>query len=242
MTRNKSRGKRTHKSGAQNNTNSIATVGLPAILKTELNKAMDLNCKDERLPKDGRTFTALTPIPRCSPPLPMVYCISQEYSVKDYVSTSSTVPTHVAPGWTLAGVDQYTALTAVFDQYMCPELEIWLIPNQSQASSLSLDGLSYSVLDFDDNTPLTSVAQYGDYSNCVTGTVASGHYRHFTPHIAMNVYGSGFGAYGNQRLQWLDAASPNVNHYGVKFGVTASSSTVTFDLIVRARILFKSTR
>jgi len=196
--------------------------------------------RSERLARDGLTFTALTALPRTLTPKPAEYSLYQEYTLLNWFTTSNSVSTFMAHYVNLSSIDQATSLAVVFDQYMIDAVEAWLIPNQSAGTTTS-NGLLYSVIDLDDATNLTSVAQFGDYANCVTTQSAQGHYRHFVPHVALAGYAGTFTGFANKPYQWLDTSSPSIQHYGLKFGSTVSA-VLTYDLVVRAHFRFRSVR
>lgn len=197
--------------------------------------------RGERLNGDGKTFTSLTALPRTVTPNPMVYRCVQSYESVGFFSTSVSLPTFFSLRVELDTFDQYASFTALFDQYKIESVEMWIMPQQSDASNV-YGGMLNSVIDLDDNNLLTTVAQASDYTSCVTSEATQGHYRHFTPHVAVNLYAGAFGAFGNSKPMWIDAASPNVQHYGVKLACTPTTNIITYDLRVRCVLAFRSVR
>lgn len=197
--------------------------------------------RGERLPRDGVTFTNLTPIPRSVTSIPEQFSCYQEYSLLNWMTSSVTVPVFAAHYTNLNSINNATSFAAIFDQYMIDAMECWLIPNQTAAASASINGLLYSVIDLDDASALSTVAQFGEYSSCVTTMADQGHYRHFKPHVAIAAYNGAFTGYANRANQWIDAASLTVQHFGVKFGVSVTGSVLTYDLVVRIHCRFRQT-
>lgn len=126
---------------------------------------------------------------------------------------------------------------------MIESIEFWLMPQVTVAAASTFSGQLHSVVDIDDTTNLTSLAQFGDYTNCVTTEATQGHYRHFTPHIAMAAYGTGaFTSFANVKHEWIDVQYPTVAHYGVKYGVSVTSTAFGFDTRVRLTLRLRSVR
>jgi len=142
----------------------------------------------------------------------------------------------------LSSFDQATQLAAVFDQYMIESVEIWIMPQFSNASTSNFSGTLLSVIDLDDNNVLSTVAQASDYTSCVTTEVDQGHYRHFVPHVALAAYSGAFSSFANRHHMWIDAASPSVQHYGVKLAASPTGAVCTYDVNIRATLRFRSIR
>lgn len=197
--------------------------------------------RGERLSRDGATFSNLTSIPRSITSIPEQFSCYQEYSLLNWMTSSITVPTFQAHYTNLNSINNAASFAAIFDQYMIDGMEAWLIPNQNSASASSNNGLLYSVIDLDDASALSTLAQFGEYSSCVTSMASQGHYRHFKPHVALATYNGAFGGYGNRANVWIDAASLTVQHYGLKFGLSVCGAVMTYDLVVRIHCRFRQT-
>jgi len=205
-------------------------------------RKLGLGLRGERLAGDGQTFTSLTALPRQISSPPLEYSMYQTTTTKNWLTTSATLPVHTSLNVEFAEINENVALGAIFDQYMIDAVEVWIVPNQTTAGNGGYTGLLYSVIDLDDDTVLTSLTSYGDYANCIVTQMGQGHYRHFVPHIAMSAYQGTFSAYANRKFQWLDANSPNVAHYGIKVGVDFTSTSMSYDLIVKIHVNFRSVR
>jgi hypothetical protein len=125
-----------------------------------------------------------------------------------------------------------TAFTNLYDQYRIVKVEMWARHNQlvnSSDSSNTIKNALFVASDHDDTTLWTSVTQayqYQDVRHCgfnedMTFTV--------NPRVALAAYNGTFVGYANlPSTTWLDCATANVQHYGVKVCVTASgTSTAT---------------
>lgn len=146
-------------------------------------------------------------------------------------------------------------LTALFDQYRFCAIEFKMMPRintlNSSVTAVPLPAPQYiiSAVDYDDSTAPASVSEVMQYSNCQTHPYDKPFVRRFRPNIALAAYGSGvFASYANRSLQWIDAASPSVEHYGVKIASSSystslnSSNSPSWDVVVKAYIEFRSVR
>lgn len=79
----------------------------------------------------------------------------------------------------------------------------------------------YCVIDYDDSTALGSTGAAMAYSNCIALNPGESLERTFKPRMAVAAYAGAFTSYANLPDQWIDAASPNVQHYGVKVFIPA---------------------
>lgn len=198
--------------------------------------------RGELLPGDGKTFTVLTTIPRGPANVSRTYHMTQEYSLTNVLTSSTTINVFASFTTNFGNQDQYAALTSIFDQYRIKSVEMWLIPQFSAASSVNLaSGLLATVIDLDDASSLT-FNQCGDYTSCITTAADQGHYRRFIPHCANSLYSGAFTAFGNVPAPWIDTASPSVIHYGMKAVVSVMVSSASYDLRVRHHLELRSVR
>lgn len=172
-----------------------------------------------------------------------LFRMTQSVHVDTYITSSSTLPVFASKVFTLNDVPLNTAVQQVYDQYMIEQVEVWLVPKTSATEGAANSGLLISVIDYDDGNALPNVATAEAYANSIVTSGLTGHYRRFSPHVAMAAYSGAFTSFANKSHQWLDVASPGVEHYGVKFALTAANSaTFKFDLIMRYHLVFRSIR
>jgi hypothetical protein len=201
--------------------------------------------RGNQLPGDGKTFTLEQSVPRTMLMRePQIFKVLQNFAVQNWFTTSITLPTFTFVSFQFNQIAQYLELAAVFDQYRIVSAEVWITPQSSaDISSAPSTGQLASVLDFDDATNLTSFAAAQAYSTCVTSPQTCGHYRHIKPRVAMAVYApSAFTSFGNIAAPWIDAASPAVEHYGIKLAATTTSKPQVFDLSIRYHLELRSVR
>ncbi len=172
-----------------------------------------------------------------------IHNIVQSYEASPWMNTSASVPTFAVANFVASNVDQIGALTAVFDQYRFARIEAWITPRVTSSNSSSQNvGLLHTVIDFDDSTNLSSVAQANDYTNVVVSSGLDGHYRTFVPHAALAAYSGTFTSYANVEAPWIDAASTGVQHYGIKAACTTTDVTYMYDLVVRIHMQWRNVR
>jgi len=209
------------------------------------NKGKKGKSKGKNSKSIAKIFTASNPLPAANRFISdnKPYRISQELNAGTIISTSTTIPTFGATSFSVNSLDQISQLAAVFDQYRIDEIECWCIPNQLGLNAGGA-GLLYSVVDYDDSSNLSTIGQAEDYTNCLCSPSNEGHYRRFVPHAAVAMYSGSFTSYGNVASPWIDTASTNVQHYGLKMACTAitGGTAETIALQVRYHLSFRNVR
>lgn len=166
------------------------------------------------------------------------------------VSQSSISANFGAFAFTLSGnCLDYTALTSAYDQYKIGHVEVIFKPRFSQTTNNISGapfngGFLYTVIDYDDQSVLTNTTSALDYENCIVSSLHEDCRRCFKPRIAIPAYQSVGVGYTNMADQWIDAASPGIQHYGLKWAVDQSptSSFQTWDVFIRVEFLFRASR
>jgi len=157
---------------------------------------------------------------------------NQIYWIKEIVtntfatSTTTWVENNVA--FTLSGLNDYTSLVAVFDQYC-----IYSIAASFHVDGNSSTGVSASLLtalDFDNVSNLGPTGIVG-FSNCSETLIgpSTSLVRYLKPCIALAAYTGTFTGYATQR-SWLNCTSATVNHYGLR--CIALQCAATFNIRV----------
>jgi hypothetical protein len=165
-----------------------------------------------------------------------------QYAVPNdtFFTTSGSAPTFAQSYFSLDQLDQYVSLTNVFDQYRIDMVELWMSPNGNTGTGTTGDVTT--VIDYDDATSLPSYTAGLDYPNATLTNPNTGVYRRFVPRIATAAYNGSFGGYANASPQWIDATSPNVQHYGFKCCSDIASGATTFTLRWRLHVSFRQVR
>jgi hypothetical protein len=172
-----------------------------------------------------------------------IYEIVQATEVLAATVSSSSVPIFSNYVTEFAQLDQYAALAAVFDQYRIVEIEYTAVPRlQTLDGTVTNAGFFHSVVDYDDGTNLSTVAQALDYQNVLVTSGNKVHKRTFKPRVAVAAYSGAFTSYANMENQWIDCTSPNVNYFGIKTAWTVTSTPLYMDVIIRMRVQFRNVR
>lgn len=156
-------------------------------------------------------------------------------------TTSVTVPSNGVYSFTATNsVSQFSSWSAVFDQYRFMEVEVWVTCEAQPSVIFNGSQNLYSVIDYDDASGLSTVAGALAYSNVIAAPLSNGQYRKFKPHIAVAAYSGAFTSFKNEKAPWIDVASPNVQHYGLKVVSDVTAAAVPIKMFSRTWIQFRN--
>jgi hypothetical protein len=158
--------------------------------------------------------------------------------------------------FTLNDITQVNTLTSLYDQYRIREIEVIFTPLLNQqnevtsAQQLNVPDYSlYYTLDFDDAAVVSPLVDLMEYEGIKRHDVLNkGPVKiKFKPHVAIAAYvASAFSSFANQSNEWIDCASPSVQHYGIKWGIpcpiSATYAQPTFSTTCRYLIDFRTVR
>jgi len=157
-------------------------------------------------------------------------------------------PTYQANYFAASSAPGFSDFAAAFDVYKIEAVAIEFSPQvMSNIYAANVMPRLYTAIDYDDSAAPTSIAQLLAYDTCQVAPACGGLVRTFVPRIAGAVYGgSAFTSFGNEAPQWIDAASPGVAHYGIKFAlegaIAAQTVLQTYDIDVTLYMAFKVSR
>jgi hypothetical protein len=184
-----------------------------------------------------------------SKPQANIYRVTKSETMLAFLTQSSVSAVFNTINFTLSGtVTDYSSLAVCFDQYRLKMVEFILNPRVTQlglpATTPAMGGFLYTVIDYDDSTMPTLVTQALGYSTCIVTPYNMPVRRCFKPRIAVSAYNGSFTGYTNLADQWIDSASNNVAHFGVKVSLDTSPSTSlqVFDAIIRTDWEFRSSK
>jgi hypothetical protein len=160
--------------------------------------------------------------------------------------------------FTLNDIPQVSTLTALYDQYKIREIEVTFTPTitvQNEVSgSQQLNVPQYSLfyaLDFDDASVVSPLTTLMEYEGIKEYNATANRWKplkiRFKPHVAIAAYvASAFSSFANQSNEWIDCASPSVQHYGLKWGLPCPISTsfaqASYSMTCRYLIDFRTVR
>lgn len=203
-----------------------------------------INASYMNLPLINKTWSLDQSIPRMisSSKKPFI-TISQTCQLGTFGSSTVT-PGLLGQSFSFGMIGQNVDLGDIFDQYRITTIEWWTVPHQEASSASGTNhGIIATVIDYDDSSLLTTLAQFGDYTNCIQSSGVQGHYRSFHPHVADTVFnGAVASGYGNVISPWIDVASPLVPHYGIKALWTVTDAAYAADTFCRITVQLRSIR
>lgn len=179
-----------------------------------------------------------------TPPLQVPRNIAQQlfwakFMVTTSFNTSNSVETDRGYAFHLNDFGQYTHYSALFDQYsvVCVVATIGSTYNTSLAGVGATPRL-YTAIDHDDVSPCTISALTLNPGTKVT-RIYQKQTRMIYPRAATAAYSGAFSSFSNQRT-WIDAASPSVEHYGLKVCVETDLIVSVVDVDLAYYVVFRN--
>lgn len=180
-----------------------------------------------------------------TPPLQVPRNIrGQLFWSKHYVTTSFTLSavaeTTRGYAFHLNDLTNYTHFTGLFDQYavVCVVATVGATYNVALASAGNTIPRMFTVIDHDDVAPAATSALTLNPTCKITKTYQK-QTRLIYPRVAVAGYSGAFSSFVNQR-SWVDAASPSVEHYGLKVSCEADALTSVIDIELQYFLCFRN--
>jgi hypothetical protein len=172
-----------------------------AVKRTQVNRVFN--------PQAGRPYPSLR-----SPLVPYVVTLERNAQI---LTTSTSASVY---GSTAFWLSQYSSgdLLVVFDQYKILEIEVWIEPSVVM-SPMSASTVFYTAVDLDDANVPTSSDQLVNHAAVVSSETGTAHYHRWVPYMALAAFSGAYTSYTSSKPQWIDAASPGVQHFGIKMAV-----------------------
>lgn len=185
--------------------------------------------------------TSQRPIP---PPRDPVFAVTR--MLDNGILTSSTVADiFPAYNYALQYLTSYSEFTALFDQYRIVRVETTFMPTITEISALGTFVNSYllTAIDYDDSNTYTTVNDALQVATASITPLTKQVVRGFTPRCAIAAYSGTFTSYAQApTMQWVDCASPGVQHYGLKTAIPLTGSTQTWRVMHRYFLEFRRVR
>lgn len=132
--------------------------------------------------------------------------------------------------FSLQDVPNETDFTNLYDVYKINAVKITFIPQMNTSISIgsinnpNANARFFSVLDYNDGNPLTTIDQAREYQSCKYTPILRQHKRYLRPKImdAGGVYNPG--------NKWLATSNITENYFGVKVAVEPMDSTGTLSM------------
>jgi hypothetical protein len=216
------------------NSNKQAPNVLTQLQKqTNLLEALVETNKEEQL----RPIPAVPDVPRLRIKRDKVYTFAQTIA-KTAFTTSLSLESDQSLVFALSDLANAADFDSIFDCYRIIQITVQWIP----LTPNSVAGVFYTAIDYDDgNTPSISALQQYDTMQVVP--LNQFHERTFKPRMAVGAYSGSFTSYAQLHDQWIDCASPSVQHYGLKAASPiAATATSTMTPVCTYIIQFKNVR
>jgi hypothetical protein len=158
------------------------------------------------------------------------------------ITGNSTTPTNGAITFALSNATDYTSWVNCFDSYRIAHVQVEFIPASIGLTGTSnMNGILYSAIDYDDATTLDSTGLL-QYDTVQVVNSPQFFERRLVPRAAKAMYsGAVFNGYGQDTAPWIDTNSPAVQHYGVKYSQSITSSAVTtYSVVVTMFVNFRN--
>jgi len=176
---------------------------------------------------------------------------AKTYTFKRYypsVTQTTDGSTELFAGYyhTLNGLDGYAEFTALFDQYRIVEIGVHATPGMN-TETLAAGGSGFNAqlltyVDFDDASPPASQGEMLQRQNLQSWMWSKPFSFRYRPRVATAAYSGAFTSYANSS-PWLDVASPAVQYYGWKLGITPGVGQIyAVNFLTYAVVEFRSVR
>lgn len=229
---NKANGKRSNRNRSRNNNQTRNP-------NSNMNQLVAIQRSQERsLPPQ------LMDVPKLVVAKERLMMFERSYSLGN-ISANSTAPTSGSIRFQLDALPNNAEFTALFDAYRILQATVTFFPLSSMnvAAAAAISPCLYTVIDYDDDNTITiqDALQYPSLMQSVTGSIVE---RTLNPVAAIASYSGTFTSYARApRTMFMDAASPSVRYYGLKYIVdTGSNNSALWTLNVRIILQCKDVR
>jgi len=154
------------------------------------------------------------------------------------LTSSTTVPVFTSKYFAVSTIQHFSSYSTIFDEYMIEAVELLVEPQVTEVISIDL-GSVVTVIDLDDASTPSSIADLAAYETCVSSRGTKSHYHRWQPSAAVAAYSGTFTSYANVQGLWIDCASSGVQHYGFKMGVAAAATNQSFTWQYRLHVVFR---
>lgn len=167
--------------------------------------------------------------------LSKVHNFKRTYNAGTFV-TSTAGDTLEAFNFSLNDIPGYTEFTALYDFYKINAVKFHFIPFQTESVSTTTvnNAGSYPIfhcVDYSDGTPPASLNEILEYQNHKISKLYEGFTRYFKPKFADTV--------STERDGYIATTSPANNWFGMKIGIPATDSAMTYYVLWTIYLSFK---
>lgn len=149
---------------------------------------------------------------------------------------SNINPTFGSINFSLNDLPNYTEFTSLYDMYKINAVTVTFIPQMTEnVSAVTLNNpyantRFYSCIDYNDNSPPTTIDEVRQYQNCKVTSILRMHKRYIYKPKVLDAGGYTFSP-------WISTAFPSNNYYGLKYAVESTQATgaLTFEFKIEAK-------
>lgn len=145
----------------------------------------------------------------------------------------------------LSYLTSYSEFTALFDQYRIERIETTFFPTVTEIGAASTWVNSYllTAIDYDDANTYSSVNDALQVATASITPITKQVTRTFVPRVALAAYSGTFTSYAQAPpMQWIDCASPGVQHYGLKTAIPLTGLQQSWRVMHRYHLAFRRVR
>jgi len=170
------------------------------------------------------------------PPIKRNKVYTFEQSTTTTITSSTTLEVDGGFQLNLAALGLSSSFTNIFDAYRIIGATFKFVPITTVTGQIL-----FTAIDYDDinTTTITNLLQYETLKMSPSGSYFE---RSFVPRVAPALYSGTFTSFGQNSYQWIDCASTNVQHYGLKYGFPIAPNSVSYQIVVVYKIQFRNTR
>lgn len=155
------------------------------------------------------------------------------------VASSATVPVGAGLAFTVSALDNFSSLSNVYDQYYIYLIECLIEPQVSEVTTGTTTVGNYvTAVDIDDATAPTTYLQLAGYSSAQSSRGTMSHFHRWAPEFAVSAYSGTFTSFASTK-GWVDCASPNVQHYGLKAMTDTSAVPQYYVVYIKYHVMFR---
>ncbi len=175
---------------------------------------------------------------------------NQIYSFSKVIDKGVVTSTSAADGlyaeyFTLNDLSEVSSFTSIYDQYRIFRVDLILMAvTQPGTTAVTSPGYAFCAVctDLDDANTLASYSLALNYKNVSVLPPGVGHNRTIVPHV--NLEANTSSQVISKAAPWIDCSDPAVQHFGFKFAVKQSTSTLvsSWYRYYRVHVQFKLVR
>jgi len=155
------------------------------------------------------------------------------------ITSSVTVPVGAGLAFIVNSLDNFSAMAQVYDQYYIHLIESLIQPAASETLTSAQVGDYVTAVDIDDATAPSTYVQLAAYSSAQSSRGTMSHFHRWQPEFAISAYSGAFTSFASTK-GWIDCASPNVQHYGLKAFTDQSQTSQNYIVYIKYHVLFRS--